>query len=133
MKVIYISIALLKNEQGAYLITSRPEGKPLAGMFELPGGKIDEGETPEHAMVRELKEELDILVCEDDLKPLTFLSHTYDAYHVVMFVYEIEKWSGEIKALEGQDHMAWATLDQFHAYPMLEADIVLLEQLQKYV
>lgn len=134
MENLYVSIALLKNKEGLYLLTARPKDKPLPGIYELPGGKLDEGETPEHAMIRELKEELGIIVAHENLCPITFLSHPYeDKYHVVMFVYEIDTWEGEITLLEGQGAMVWAAIDDFHKYPLIEADLVLLEQLRRFV
>ena len=133
MKVIYVSSALLKNEKNEYFLIARPEGKPRAGTFELPGGKVENGETPEHAMVRELREELGISVREEDMIPVTFLSYAYEECHVVLFFYEIKTWQGEISFLEGQPEAVWINIKDFPKHPISEADVILFKRLEKHL
>ena len=111
------------------LLAQRPAGKSMAGLWEFPGGKVDSGETPENALVRELSEELGIQVDANDLHPLTFASHTYDDFHLLMPLYGCHKWGGTPTAQEGQT-LAWVTPDEMGDYPMPPADIPLVKFLQ---
>lgn len=122
--VTVVAVALIRDD-GAILLTQRPEGKAMAGLWEFPGGKLEEGETPEHALVRELQEELGISVNPSALQPLTFASHTYDSFHLLMPVYTCTEWSGKISPQENQA-MAWVMPDQLADYPMPEADLPLI-------
>eukprot|EP00879_Flechtneria_rotunda_P011029 GHRR01011524.1.p1 GENE.GHRR01011524.1~~GHRR01011524.1.p1 ORF type:complete len:182 (+),score=57.23 GHRR01011524.1:272-817(+) len=122
--VLVVAVALIDN-QSRVLLAQRPAGKPMAGLWEFPGGKIDPGETPEAALVRELREELNIQVVTQALQPLTFASHTYDTFHLVMPLYVCRKWSGQLHGLEGQQ-MAWVAEQQMQDYAMPAADVPLV-------
>eukprot|EP00965_Chrysotila_dentata_P246327 6207094-Pleurochrysis_carterae.AAC.3 len=109
------------------LLAERPQGKRLAGYWEYPGGKVDSGESPETALVRELREELDIVVDESALKPLMFASHAESKFHLLMPLYGIvNAWKGEPQGAENQQ-IAWATAEELDTYKLPAADVVLLE------
>jgi 8-oxo-dGTP diphosphatase len=110
------------------LIAQRPEGKPLAGLWEFPGGKIDPGERPEQTLIRELGEEIGITVKEACLAPLTFASYAYDDFHLLMPLYICRRWEGEVIAREGQK-LAWVRANKLRTYPMPPADIPLIPPL----
>ncbi|MGI8853282.1 MAG: 8-oxo-dGTP diphosphatase MutT [Methyloceanibacter sp.] len=118
--VIVAACALIDGE-GRLLITRRPEGKPLAGLWEFPGGKVEADEGPEAALIRELREELAVQVAEADLQPLTFASHAYPYFHLLMPVYLCRRWQGEVVPLEGQETQ-WVKPSELHAYDMPPAD-----------
>ena len=126
--LVWVVAAALINEKGEVLITERPPGKSMAGIWELPGGKMEEGETPEHALIRELKEELHIDVNEEDLEPLSFASHRYDIFHLIMPFYLCRRWKGAPHGAEGQQ-LAWVTYGDFANIPVLPADILLAHRL----
>ena len=117
------------DADGRVLIAQRPEGKALAGLWEFPGGKVDAGESPEDALIRELREELGIEVEASALHPATFASHSYDGFHLLMPLYVIRPWSGDMVAHEHQA-MAWVHPRDMSAYPMPPADIPLVAWLQ---
>lgn len=125
--LVWVVGAALIN-QGQMLVAERPEGKSLPRVWELPGGKMEAGETPEHALIRELKEELDIDVKEDDLEPFTFISYRYDTFHMVMPIYICQKWEGEPYGAEGQKVM-WASYEDLAQYPLPAADIIMAHRL----
>ena len=125
--VLVVAVALY-NEKGEILLAQRPEGKQLAGLWEFPGGKVEPGETPEAALVRELQEELSITVKETELEPLTFASHTYADFHLLMPLYKCQAWSGEIYPREGQA-IAWVPPANLFNFPAPPADIPLFEVL----
>lgn len=129
--VLLVVAAALIDREGRILLAQRPEGKQLAGLWEFPGGKLEEGETPEAALVRELKEELSVEVNETDLKPLTFASFTYPAFHLLMPLYACEKWSGLIRPREGQA-VAWVEKTRLKDYPAPPADIPLFDWLEQH-
>ena len=118
-----------KWDSGRILLAQRPAGKSMAGLWEFPGGKVDKGETPEGALVRELSEELGIQVNESHLTPLTFVSHAYDDFHLFMPLYGCYRWQGTPTAQEGQT-LAWVTPDEMDTYDMPPADIPLVQFLQ---
>ena len=118
--VIVVACALI-DEDGALLIARRPAGRPLAGLWELPGGKVEAGEDPEDALIRELNEELGIEIAKADLAPLTFASHAYSDFHLLMPVYLCRRWQGNVAAIEGQE-LRWVQADALAAYDMPPAD-----------
>lgn len=126
MRIVYVAAAALFNQNGELLLAQRPPGKAMAGLWELPGGKIEQGETPEAALVRELQEELQITVNPEDARPLTFASHAYKNFHLFMPVFSITKWTGFPIAAEGQT-LAWVQVQNLHAYPAPAADLPLFD------
>lgn len=130
-KIIYVSACALFNDKNEVLLTQRPVNKEAAGLWEFPGGKLEAQETPEQALVREAKEELDITIDSSDLIPLTFVSHSYDNFHLVFFLYLCHFFKGELKGMEGQS-MKWVNCKDLEKYPMPEADIDLIPLLQDY-
>ena len=132
MKIVYVSAAALFDAEGRVLLAQRPAGKAMAGLWEFPGGKIESGETPEAALVRELEEELQLTVSESDLVPLTFASHTYENFHLFMPLFALKKWIGTPRPIEGQT-LAWVAPHDLHSYPAPEADIPLFDRLVDWV
>jgi 8-oxo-dGTP diphosphatase len=128
-RMVFVVAAALVDRDNRVLIAQRPEGKSLAGLWEFPGGKLDDGETPEAALVRELKEELGIDVCLTCLAPFTFASHSYDGFHLMMPLYVCRSWDGEITAREGQN-LKWVRAKDLPDYPMPAADIPLIPWLK---
>jgi 8-oxo-dGTP diphosphatase len=118
--VIVAAVALL-DKDGAVLIAKRPLGRPLAGLWEFPGGKVEAGEEPEEALIRELQEELGIEIAKGDLKPLTFASHAYPDFHLLMPVYLCRRWRGSVAANEGQE-LAFVRPEELRLYDMPPAD-----------
>lgn len=128
----FVVAAALIDQSGRILLAKRSAYKAMAGLWEFPGGKVDDGETPDMAIIRELKEELGITVSAKDLKPLTFVSHTYDTFHLFMPLYICHAWQGEPKALEHED-LAWVHADSLNTYEMPEADEPFIDALQSYL
>lgn len=126
--VAVVCVALIDTD-GRVLLAERPAGKPLAGLWEFPGGKIHSGETPEAALIRELHEELGIDVAEACLSPLTFASHRYPDLHVVLLLYVCRRWKGLVTAREGQK-LRWVRPQRFDDYPMPPADKGLIAALR---
>ena len=116
-----VAACVLLNDRGEVLLAERPKGKPWAGYWEFPGGKLDAGETPEAALVRELAEDLGIAVAPADLVPLTFVSHAYPDFHLLMPLYLCRRWQGTVTALEGQT-LAWAQPADMAGLQLLPAD-----------
>lgn len=127
-KHVFVTAVALVDEDGRVLIAQRPAGKSMAGLWEFPGGKVENGEKPETALIRELKEELDIDVSEACLAPLCFASHDYDDFHLIMLLYVCRKWDGFVTPLEGQN-TAWVRPVRLREYDMPEADIPLIPHL----
>ena len=127
-KVVLVAACALIDTDGRVLIAQRPAGKPMAGLWEFPGGKIDADERPEVALIRELKEELGIVVNEACLAPLTFASHAYDDFHLLMPLYVCRRWQGIVTAQEGQK-LAWVRPNRLKDYPMPPADVPLISHL----
>jgi 8-oxo-dGTP diphosphatase len=125
--VIVVACALL-DADNRVLIAQRPEGKPMAGLWEFPGGKLEEGETPEHALMRELREELLIEMPEACLAPLTFASHTYDSFHLLMPLFVARRWHGIPVARHAQA-LKWVRPARLRDYPMPPADAPLVGHL----
>jgi 8-oxo-dGTP diphosphatase len=128
MKLLLVVAAALIDPDGRVLITQRPEGKQLAGLWEFPGGKVDSGERPETALIRELAEELGIEVEESCLAPLTFASHTYENFHLLMPLYVCWRWHGMVRAGEAQA-LKWVKPQNLRDYPMPPADAPLIPAL----
>jgi len=123
--LLLVVAAALVDADNRVLIAQRPEGKQLAGLWEFPGGKLDPGERPEDALARELEEELGVRVCTPCLAPLTFASHAYDDFHLLMPLYVCRKWEGIISPTEGQA-VKWARARDLRNYPMPPADAPLI-------
>ncbi|MEW6644535.1 MAG: 8-oxo-dGTP diphosphatase MutT [Pseudomonadota bacterium] len=128
MKLTLVVACALVDADNRVLIAQRPEGKTLAGLWEFPGGKLDPGERPEQALIRELHEELGITVREACLAPLTFASHGYDDFHLLMPLYICRRWDGTPAAREGQA-LAWVRANKLRDYPMPPADLPLIPHL----
>jgi 8-oxo-dGTP diphosphatase len=128
MKLLLVVAAALVDEDNRVLIAQRPEGKQLAGLWEFPGGKLDPGERPEDALIRELAEELGITVKAPCLAPLTFASHAYDEFHLLMPLYVCRKWEGFVTPAEGQA-VKWVRPKELRRYPMPPADAPLIAPL----
>ncbi len=129
--VLVVAVALI-DVDGRVLIGRRPEGKPLAGLWEFPGGKVHDGETPEAALIRELREELAIDTAASCLAPLTFASHAYEDFHLLMPLYVCRKWTGIVTPLEGQT-LKWVRAGDLSGYPMPPADIPLVAILRDWL
>jgi 8-oxo-dGTP diphosphatase len=128
VKVVSVAACALIDADGRVLLAQRPEGKSMAGLWEFPGGKIEAGETPEQSLIRELSEELGIVVKEACLAPLTFASHSYPDFHLLMPLYVCRRWDGTVTAREGQQ-LAWVRPNRLRDYPMPPADIPLIPHL----
>ena len=128
MNIVLVAACALVDPDGRVLLAQRPEGKPMAGLWEFPGGKVETGERPEETLIRELEEELGIVVKEACLAPLTFASHTYPDFHLVMPLYVCRRWDGIVTAKEGQG-LAWVRPNRLREYPMPPADVPLVAHL----
>lgn len=128
-RLLLVTAVALVDADGRVLLAQRPPGKSLAGLWEFPGGKVDAGETPEAALVRELREELGIDTKSSCLAPLTFASHRYEDFHLLMPLYVCRVWQGTPQALEGQT-LAWVRPAAMGDYPMPPADIPLVAMLR---
>jgi 8-oxo-dGTP diphosphatase len=128
--IVLVAACALLNEEGKVLIAKRPPGRPLAGLWEFPGGKVDLGEDPETALIRELLEELGIEIARADLLPLTFASHAYPEFHLLMPLYLCKRWKGSIAAQEDQE-LLWVRPDELGLYDMPPADEPLKTSLPK--
>ncbi|MGN7868881.1 (deoxy)nucleoside triphosphate pyrophosphohydrolase [Paracoccus sp. 22332] len=132
MKTVLVAAVALIDTDGRVLLAQRPEGKSMAGLWEFPGGKVEPGETPEAALIRELHEELGIDTWTSCLAPLTFASHGYDDFHLLMPVFACRRWSGIVRPQEGQQ-LAWVRAGDLRNYPMPPADIPLIPMLQMWL
>ena len=122
--IVIVAACALLDREGAVLLAKRPAGRPLAGLWEFPGGKVEAGEQPEEALIRELREELGVDIAKEDLTPLTFASHAYPDFHLLMPVYLCRRWQGHLTAHEGQE-LLWVRPDTLHLYDMPPADAPL--------
>ena len=127
--VVLVAAAALVDADGRVLLAQRPPGKSMAGLWEFPGGKVNAGETPEAALIRELSEELGVDVAASCLAPFTFASYSYPDFHLLMPLYVCRKWSGTPAAREGQ-RLAWVRPAQLGDYPMPPADKPLVAMLR---
>jgi 8-oxo-dGTP diphosphatase len=128
MKLLLVVACALIDTDGRVLIAQRPPGKALAGLWEFPGGKLDAAERPEEALIRELDEELGITVKEACLAPLTFASHAYPEFHLLMPLYVCRRWEGTVSPREGQA-LKWVHANRLRDYPMPPADEPLIAHL----
>lgn len=132
MKTVLVSAVALIDAEGRVLLAQRPPGKSLAGLWEFPGGKVEPGETPEAALIRELHEELGIDTWASCLAPLTFASHSYDDFHLLMPLFACRKWQGIVQGREGQA-LAWVRPNALRDYPMPPADLPLIPILRDWL
>jgi 8-oxo-dGTP diphosphatase len=128
IKLILVFACALIDADKRVLIAQRPPDKSMAGLWEFPGGKVEPGERPEQTLIRELSEEIGITVSEPCLAPLTFASHAYDDFHLLMPLYICRRWDGSVTAHEGQN-LAWVRANRLRDYPMPAADIPLIPHL----
>ncbi len=129
MKLLFVVACALLDRDGRVLLAQRPVGKPMAGLWEFPGGKIETGETPEAALVRELREELSIEPCESCLQPFAFSSYSYPDFHLLMPLYICRQWDGIVNPTEGQV-LKWVNPDNIHTFAMPPADITLAAEIR---
>lgn len=132
MKTVLVAAVALIDPEGRVLLAQRPEGKSMAGLWEFPGGKVEPDETPETALIRELQEELGIETWNSCLAPLSFASHSYDSFHLLMPVFACRRWQGIVRPMEGQ-RLAWAHARDLRNYAMPPADIPLIPVLQMWL
>ncbi len=125
VKLVLVAACALIDADGRVLLARRPAGKPMEGLWEFPGGKMESGERPEDTLMRELREELGIVVKEDCLAPLTFASHAYEEFHLLMPLYVCRRWEGSVEAREAQE-IAWVRPPRLKDYPMPPADKPLI-------
>jgi 8-oxo-dGTP diphosphatase len=128
VKLVLVAACALIDADGRVLIAQRPQGKSMAGLWEFPGGKVESGERPEQSLIRELKEELGIVVKEECLAPLTFASHLYPDFHLLMPLYVCRRWDGFVEAREAQK-LKWVRPQELRNYPMPPADEPLISHL----
>ena len=132
MRILLVAAVALIDPDGRVLLAQRPEGKSLAGLWEFPGGKVEPGETPEAALIRELHEELGIETWQSCLAPLTFASHSYADFHLLMPLFACRRWDGIPVAREGQT-LAWVAPSRLKDYPMPPADLPLIPILRDWL
>ncbi len=132
MKIVLVAAVALIDQDGRVLLAPRPEGKSLAGLWEFPGGKVEPGESPETALIRELHEELGIETWSSCLAPLTFASHAYPDFHLLMPLFACRRWQGIPHPREGQK-LSWARANELGNYPMPPADIPLIPVLRDWL
>ena len=128
VRLVLVAACALIDADGRVLLAQRPSGKSMAGLWECPGGKVDPGESPEASLIRELNEELGIVVQESCLAPLSFASHRYADFHLLMPLYVCRRWDGIVRAREAQQ-LAWVRPGRLREYPMPPADAPLIAHL----
>jgi 8-oxo-dGTP diphosphatase len=121
LDILLVAACALVDADGRVLLAKRPPGRPLAGLWEFPGGKVERGETPEAALIRELEEELGVSIAGKCLAPLSFASHAYEAFHLLMPLYVCRRWEGQVTARLGQE-LAWVRAARLADYAMPPAD-----------
>lgn len=132
MKIVLVSAVALIDSDGRVLLARRPQGKEMAGLWEFPGGKIEPGETPEAALIRELHEELGIETWASCLAPLSFASHSYPGFHLLMPLFACRRWQGIVTPREGQA-LKWVRANDLRDYPMPPADLPLIPILRDWL
>ena len=132
LPIVLVTAVALIDRDGRVLIAQRPQGKLMAGFWEFPGGKVEAGETPEAALIRELKEELAVDTFESCLAPFSFASHAYDEFHLLMPLYVCRKWEGRVRPQEGQQ-IAWVAPMRLKDYSMPPADKPLIAMLRDFL
>jgi 8-oxo-dGTP diphosphatase len=132
VKTILVSAVALIDADGRVLLAQRPEGKSMAGLWEFPGGKVEPGETPEAALIRELQEELGIGTWASCLAPLTFASHSYETFHLLMPLFACRKWEGQPQTREHQA-LKWVRPAEMRSYPMPPADLPIIPILRDWL
>lgn len=132
MKIILVSAVALIDVDGRVLLAQRPEGKSMAGLWEFPGGKVEANETPEAALIRELNEELGIETWQSCLAPLTFASHAYENFHLLMPLFACRKWEGIPQPKENQQ-LKWVSSSNLHRFEMPPADVPLIPILRDWL
>ena len=132
VKLVLVAACALLDSDGRVLLAQRPVGKPMAGLWEFPGGKVEQGERPEDTLIRELREELGITVNEACLAPLTFASHRYPDFYLLMPLFACRRWEGTVSALEDQK-LAWVRTNRLRDYPMPPADVPLVSHLMNLI
>ena len=132
MRLLLVSAVALIDADGRVLLAQRPEGRSMAGLWEFPGGKVEPGETPEAALIRELHEELGIGTWASCLAPLTFASHAYEDFHLLMPLFACRRWEGAPAPREGQ-RLTWVRPERLRDYPMPPADIPLVAALRDLI
>ena len=130
--IVLVAAVALVDGDGRVLLAQRPPGKAMAGLWEFPGGKVAADETPEQALIRELREELAIDTEASCLAPFTFASHGYDGFHLLMPLYLCRRWRGVARPLEGQE-LAWVRPQRLRDYPMPPADVPLVAMLRDFL
>jgi 8-oxo-dGTP diphosphatase len=132
LKIVLVSAVALIDTDGRILLAQRPKGKAMEGLWEFPGGKVDPEETPEQALIRELQEELGIDTWASCLAPLSFASHSYADFHLLMPLFACRKWQGTARGKEGQA-LKWVRVEDLRDYPMPPADIPLIPILRDWL
>jgi len=132
VKLILVSAVIMIDVDGRILLAQRPAGKSMAGLWEFPGGKLEPGETPERALIRELNEELNIDVTEACLAPFVFASHTYEDFHLLMPTFLCRRWDGILIPQEGQT-LKWVRIQDLPKYPMPPADEPLIAMIRDFL
>ena len=132
MKRVHVAAAVIRDPSGKILIARRADTQHQGGLWEFPGGKVEPGETPEAALIRELREELGIDTWQSCLAPLTFASHTYETFHLLMPLFACRRWQGTPHGAEGQN-LAWVRPNALRDYPMPPADLPLIPILRDWL
>ncbi|MES2253089.1 MAG: (deoxy)nucleoside triphosphate pyrophosphohydrolase [Pseudomonadota bacterium] len=125
LPIVYVVAGVFQNKKREILLIQRPKDKPMPGLWEFPGGKIEKGETPEEALIRELKEE--IALTPLNIKPLSFVSHTYDTFHIILLPYLVTEWEGTFDLLEHQQGYMWVMLEDMHNFSKPTASQKVIE------
>ena len=132
LDILLVAACALVDADGRVLLAKRPPGRPLAGLWEFPGGKVERGETPEAALIRELEEELGIGIAGKCLAPLSFASHAYEAFHLLMPLYVCRRWEGQVTARLGQE-LAWVKPARLGDYNLLPSNFAAIDPLCRLI